>query len=650
MAADSTVSTDSGAITVTAGGAWTMGTNVAVHSATGAITVNADGAWDMAADSTVSTDSGAITVTAGGAWTMVSESAVYSDGGNITVRADGAWKMDRTTTLATGMGDITVNARGTWTMDADAILYSDAGKITVAAGAAWAMDGDAAVHTDSGNIDITARGDATIASVTSRSGDVRVDVAGAQLLDAGMVRSGDKGSITVNAGGAWSMGEHAAVRTDGGSIFIAAQGDATVTSITSESGVIALNAADIRMLERSLIATQGAGSITVTATGDWMMDAQSELRTQSGSITVNADGDLEVLLIRSQTGDVALDSGHAMTVVGDVLRPQVVTGGSLALGTGAGIGGYLFDRLYVDVASVTLDHRGGDVVVSGLSGLTVAGIHSQTTDGWVTMMSGCTGLVETAGAIHMDNGQVARISGLTVIAKDLLTRHQLGGREVYYVANPVPEVSPGVSMLGDFNARLALQWAAPAQGLSSKAPDLSTPMRRLSASDNAMAAFASSVLDAMDAPATTSALLDAAMKVMAQDQARAAAEGDTYTHWDQRSPDTRSPADSAPADVQTSPADAGALEGPKPAVAPAVPLAAPAAPPASDAKLSQRAKAPKVKQAPVAYETPVAEQMEAALLFPPALDFSQLGRSDLSYLPQVAVPVAMELAEEVSNW
>jgi hypothetical protein len=250
----------------------------------------------------------------------------------------------------------------------------------------------------------------------------------------------------------------------------------------------------------------------------------------------------------------------------------------------------------------------------------------------------------------MDNGQIARISGLTVIAKDLLTRHQLGGREVYYVANPVPEVSPGVSMLGDFNARLALQWAAPAQGLSSKAPDLSTPMRRLSAADNAMAAFASSVLDAMDAPATTSALLDAAMKVMAQDQARAAAEGDMYTHWDQRSPDTRSPADSAPADVKTSPAEAGALEAPKPAVAPAVPVAAPAAPPASDAKATLGAKAPKVKQAPVGYETPVAAQMEAALLLPPALDFSQLGRSDLSYLPQVAVPVAMELAEEVSNW
>jgi len=207
-----------------------------------------------------------------------------------------------------------------------------------------------------------------------------------------------------------------------------------------------------------------------------------------------------------------------------------------------------------------------------------------------------------------------------------------------------------VSMLGDFNARLALQWAAPAQGLSSKAPDLSAPMRRLSASDNPMAAFASSVLDGMDAPATTSALLDAAMKVMAQDQARAAAQGDTYTHWDQRSPEALSPAESAPAQVQPVPADARALEAPTPPVAPAAPATVPAVPPAPEAKATQGAKAPKVKQAPVASEMPVPTHMDATLLSPPALDFSQLGRSDLSFLPQVAVPVAMELMEEVSNW
>ena len=437
------------------------------------------------------------------------------------------------------------------------------------------------------------------------------------------------------------MASGTTVSTEAGDIRITAQGDATVTTISSSSGDIALSAADIQMLDGSLIATHAAGSVTVNATADWMMGKQSALSTQAGTITVNASGDLEVFLISSLTGDIALDAEQTITVVGDVLAPQLATGGALSVGTGAGIGGYLFDRLYVDVASISVDHRGGDVVISGKSGLKITGIHSQASDGWVAMLSGSMGLVETAGAISMDNGQVARISGRTIITKDVLTGRQMGGSDVYYVTNPALNASPSTAMLSDFNARLAQQWLAPGQGasaaqrLSSKAADLSTPLQRLSASDNAMAAFAPSVLGEMDAPTTTSALLDAAMTVMAQDQARAAAEGDTYTNWDQRSSAARTLSVSAP--VESAPGDA------KDAVAP---TSAKASKPAAKAS-----KAPNATEAPLAPElpapapalAPAPAQKDVKLSLPAAvLDFSQLGQADLSHLPQLAVPVAVE--------
>lgn len=133
------------------------------------------------------------------------------------------------------------------------------------------------------------------------------------------------------------------------------------------------------------------------------------------------------------------------------------------------------------------------------------------------------------------------------------------------------------------------------------------------------------------------------MTVMAQDQARAAAEGDTYTNWDQRSPETRTPSVSAPAGVETAPAGTRDAVATKASVAPTVPTAAKVT---KATKSSKATEAPKAKQAPVApaLPAPAPAQKDSKLPSQPPLDFSQLGRTDLSLLPQVAVPVVVEPA------
>ncbi len=267
--------------------------------------------------------------------------------------------------------------------------------------------------------------------------------------------------------------------------------------------------------------------------------------------------------------------------------------------------------------SIAVDHRGGDVVISGTTGLKITGITSMAQDGWVTMLSGRMGLVETAGVISMENGQVARISGRSIITRDVLSGRHMGGSDVYYVANPALQAPPSISTLSDFNARLAQQWMAPGQGesaaarLSSKVADLSTPMQLLTGSDNGMAAFAPSVLAALDAPATISALLDAAMKVMAQDQGRSASASDTYTNWDQRSYVSRPHWLPVEATVESPPVEVEAPVAPVPSPLP----------------------------------TPVASNLQKGEKrpLPPKLDLTiLLGQTDLTFLPQLAIPVAVE--------
>jgi hypothetical protein len=136
-------------------------------------------------------------------------------------------------------------------------------------------------------------------------------------------------------------------------------------------------------------------------------------------------------------------------------------------------------------------------------------------------------------------------------------------------------------------------------------------MQRLTGSDSGMAAFAPSVLAGLDAPATMTVLLDAAMKVMAQDQARSATRSETDTNWEQHSYVPVVPLLSAEARVESAPAEA---------LSPAAP-AAPAVP------------------TPAAPDLPTDDKLP----LPPALDLTKLlGLTDLAFMPALAVPVAAQ--------
>ncbi|MBF0463379.1 MAG: hypothetical protein HQL87_18615 [Magnetococcales bacterium] len=183
-----------------------------------------------------------------------------------------------------------------------------------------------------------------------------------------------------------------------------------------------------------------------------------------------------------------------------------------------GIGGYGFDRLYVDVNELT-SHNGmtGDVLISGWKGLNVgaAGVQSDSDKGWLVLMSGSAGLVRKAGQVSAMNGQAACISGITMIMPYALTGRAMQGFNGYMV--PQIDISPATSTLESFNSRLAQEWTRQSKGNSSldqfnsAAQDLANPMRGLS--DRGIAAFTVSVVDELGSPRVTTALLDAALRM-----------------------------------------------------------------------------------------------------------------------------------------
>jgi hypothetical protein len=137
---------------------------------------------------------------------------------------------------------------------------------------------------------------------------------------------------------------------------------------------------------------------------------------------------------------------------------------------------------------------------------------------------------------------VARISGKTILSQGVLPVRGLYDANIYFVTNPQSEP---LAPLQDFNARLAREWAGRVENesvlesLDSRADELSSPLRQLLGSRTPAMPFSSSVLPDTGSHSVTSALLEAALKLVPMAEAEDVFGADMLSSWAQRSYESR---------------------------------------------------------------------------------------------------------------
>ncbi len=318
---------------------------------------------------------------------------------------------------------------------------------------------------------------------------------------------------------------------------VRAEGDVEVSVIHSGSGDVHLGGRDIVLRDVGLY-SQLAGEVSLTATGVLRMAPGTQIRSDQGVMRVHTGGQMDIWRIVSQDGDINLDAGGPVHVVGPDLHPQVVTAGNLDIQSRLGVAGYGFERLYVDVAELTgYNSQTGDVVISGWKGLRIgqSGYQSDSDKGWLVLMSGRAGVIEASGEVKAAGDRVARISGKTVILPAVLPGRQMQNFNAYVV--PPFENSPAADTLAQLNASLREDWLAAISGSSLKAPGL-TPAT--SSTNNLLgghrtAAWGGSAFDEMHAALKATDLLEAALKAASQVRSEDVYAADPLNAWAQRS-------------------------------------------------------------------------------------------------------------------
>jgi hypothetical protein len=331
-----------------------------------------------------------------------------------------------------------------------------------------------------------------------------------------------------------------------GDLFLRHDGDVTLVreglSVREGAGGISLQVSgSLELADRSAVSTS-TGDIHLQLGGDLGMAAGSTMRTDSGDISVTAGGNARLHQLRSASGDIDLQVQQSVTVTDPYGTPQVVTDGHLSLSAGTGIGGYLYDRLYVDVHSISV-HNGeyGDVVISGREGLNVLSAHSDSQNGWMLLMSGMAGLVTGSSPTAQDH-RVARISGKTILSEGVLPVRSLHDANIHFMRNPQSEA---LAPLQDFNARLAREWSARLDAesaldrLDSRPTELSSELRQLLGSRTHAMPFSASVMPDTGSRAVTSALLEAALRMAPMVEAEDVFGADMLSSWAQRSYESR---------------------------------------------------------------------------------------------------------------
>jgi hypothetical protein len=447
------------------------------------------------------------------------------------------------------VGDATVrrieNSQGTIDLDASSLTLVSRGHITDVHGSISITLRDhlstmkgSVVSTVSGDINVVAQGDSFVSRMLSDSGNVSLVLGGQALLSSISTQSGD---IAVNAAAGVKV---LFMDSQSGDIRLASGATAEIHRIDAFSGNISVSAVDDVRFDRSdsgLQVHQGTGTLEIAAGDDVVMSEHQTLQTDAGTITVSAGGEVLVGHMASATGDIAVQAQHSVSVTGHYGAPQIVTAGDLFVSAGTGIGADLFGRLFVDVNSLSVQNGdAGDVVISGWKGLNIASAQSGSDNGWMVLMSGPAGRV-TGNTPTAEGGRVARISGKTIISREVMPARDMYNANVFYTPPPAVHDSVNEDSLDIFNAQLARDWTQQVQGasareaLSARVPSLSSQPRSFGRALGAGGAFGDSPMDTSGSLHDTATLLDAALRMSSTLPREDVFGGDMLSSWAQRS-------------------------------------------------------------------------------------------------------------------
>jgi hypothetical protein len=140
----------------------------------------------------------------------------------------------------------------------------------------------------------------------------------------------------------------------------------------------------------------------------------------AGSVEIDAEGSIALGRIVAG-GDISVTAAGAIKNTSATSVTNLQTTGKVSLNAQSGVGGFGSARLLVSAGEVTVSNtQSGDVVLAGSNGLNIGvdGVKSQSSDGYVVLLSG-SGSVTGSTALESGNGYAVAVrTGVTMISRE----------------------------------------------------------------------------------------------------------------------------------------------------------------------------------------------------------------------------------------
>lgn len=266
---------------------------------------------------------------------------------------------------AKGAGDINLNADTVRVGDANAaavITSNGTGSLTVTTGGASNLILNTNGGTDTGSITIGQGLNGNITLEPNGTGDV--------FVNADTLRVGDSGSTAyISSNGTGDLVLNTNTGTNSGTITIGQGTNGNITLEPNGTGDVYLNADLVRVgdsASATVIATNGAGPLTVTTGGVASLTLSTNNSTNSGEIIINQGTNGNIEVVPNGTGDVYLTTDTVR--VGDLDASATVTTngtGDLVLNTNGGTNSGAITVAQGTNGNITLEPNGtGDVYLN----------------------------------------------------------------------------------------------------------------------------------------------------------------------------------------------------------------------------------------------------------------------------------------------
>ncbi|MFP4475735.1 MAG: beta strand repeat-containing protein [Desulfatibacillaceae bacterium] len=398
-----------------------VGTSIAgvdvVTDAAGNVEVTAQGgSLTMAVGSSVSTESGDLSLLAATDLRLADGTVAHTESGALTLEArTGSVAMGEGSEISSTSGDVQITAsQDDVTVGSDSLVTAGTGALSVTADGSIAVATAAALSGDNG---VAVQAGAGIAfadgtTVQSDGGPVNLDAqAGSTSMGDGVSVAANGGGLGINAGnGTLSTGTGFAAGTAGGDVSMSSTGDLSLgagSTVDAAGGTVVVDSVSgsVLMGAGSAVTTNAGVSVSAGTNVDiTLIDAGAgavNVSAQNGYVADDGDASADVIgssaTVHAGT-TAAMDTSVgslAYTAAGGVDVTQVAAGGSLVLsGTTTG-------SVNVVVANGGLSSGSGTIGGTSLDATAAGGIDADTIVDEVSVRTTAPGdlSIDNAGAL-----------------------------------------------------------------------------------------------------------------------------------------------------------------------------------------------------------------------------------------------------------